>query len=559
VYRKDRNFLRTNKKDGGGVIIAVTKAYNCLRDPNWETQDENLFITLNLISCNNRTNTSKFNLYLGVVYIPPSSQLDVYDSFFNRISGEYDKIGQNDHLCILGDFNVPGLKWEVRDGDAEIDSIQGHSAALLAGTMASLNLGQKNIVFNDHASLLDLVFSDLNCRVMHCDFPLVPEDGYHPALVVDVPAKPSKSMFFNNVPKYNYKKADFNQINARLQSVEWDTLLATENLEEAVEKFYDAFLSTIDLYTPKIKIRGSKYPIWYTESTIGILRVKNKYWKLWKRFGNKHDYEVFSNYRYQLKMSQINDHRGYLRHIEKSIKKNVKPFFSYVNGLRSTNGYPNQMFYNGTQSSDPLAITNLFCSFFESVFVSPSGDGGSACGESSSARGQTLSGFKVLSSEIYAKLIGLDVNKGAGPDMLSPLILKKCAPHITKPLTILFNWSLGNGHFPSIWKRAHITPIHKSGDKADVRNYRPVSILSPVSRIFEDIVKDHLLCFMRPIILSEQHGFVRNRSTSTNLLEYSNFLFRAMDDRVQVDSVYTDFKKAFDRVDHDLLIQKLGV
>lgn len=96
-------------------------------------------------------------------------------------------------------------------------------------------------------------------------------------------------------------------------------------------------------------------------------------------------------------------------------------------------------------------------------------------------------------------------------------------------------------------------PIFKGGDKTVVSNFRPISKQSLMPKIFENITADKLFALFKNIIIDEQHGFMARRSTSTNLLLYHDFINSAIEEGSQVDAVYTDFKKAFDCVNHGLL------
>jgi hypothetical protein len=122
---------------------------------------------------------------------------------------------------------------------------------------------------------------------------------------------------------------------------------------------------------------------------------------------------------------------------------------------------------------------------------------------------------------------------------------------------LIFNKSLSSGIFPDIWKTAHITPIFKSGCISDVKNYRPISLLCTVSKVLESIVTDCLFETFKSVIIPMQHGFFKSRSTVTNLLNYTEFLQRCMDKQIQVDVIFTDFSKAFDKVSHMRLLYKL--
>ena len=110
---------------------------------------------------------------------------------------------------------------------------------------------------------------------------------------------------------------------------------------------------------------------------------------------------------------------------------------------------------------------------------------------------------------------------------------------------------------PAIWKRTIISPIYKAGNKNDVENYRPIGILGAVSKVFDAIIAKKIADKLIHLITANQHGFVSGRSTITNLLQYNNYIGTALNKYLQVDSFYLDFAKAFDSVNHDILICKL--
>ena len=136
-------------------------------------------------------------------------------------------------------------------------------------------------------------------------------------------------------------------------------------------------------------------------------------------------------------------------------------------------------------------------------------------------------------------------------------MVKDCAGVLAVPLCILFNLALKTKTFPSHWKEAKVCPVFKNGERAAVDNYRAISILSNFSKVFEIVLYDRIYLSVRNQISTYQHGFMSNRSTVTNLAVFNQYISNILDNKGQVDVVYTDFSKAFDKIDHRLLLNKL--
>ena len=121
----------------------------------------------------------------------------------------------------------------------------------------------------------------------------------------------------------------------------------------------------------------------------------------------------------------------------------------------------------------------------------------------------------------------------------------------------LCNFQSTTGKIPGAWKRAHVVPIFKKGDKSHVNNYRPISLLPIVSKVFERCIVNHVYPFLSPVLHNLQHGFLKNRSCTTQLLKVYHSIGTILDRGGQVDILYLDFSKAFDSVSHSLLLYKL--
>ena len=146
-----------------------------------------------------------------------------------------------------------------------------------------------------------------------------------------------------------------------------------------------------------------------------------------------------------------------------------------------------------------------------------------------------------------------------GPDRLHPRVLKETARAVAPILQILFSKSLENGEVPDDWKQANIAPIFKKGGRYCPSNYRPVSLTCVCSKLIEHIISKHLLNHLEAnnILFDKQHGFRKKRSTDTQLLAFTQDILANLSGGRQTDVIIMDFAKAFDKVPHHRLIQKL--
>lgn len=247
--------------------------------------------------------------------------------------------------------------------------------------------------------------------------------------------------------------------------------------------------------------------------------------------------------------------RSYIGRLESNIKRDPSSFWSFVKSRKHGHGIPLDMVYGDCRANGFRESANLFAEFFSTVYSNDQCD--AAESTPNNPRHLHLPVLEVSARDVSTALATLDASKGAGPDHLPPVFFKHCAPSLTLPVSIIFNKSLSNGVFPDVWKIASIVPIHKSGGIHNVQNYRPISILNCLGKVLEKMVHDVLYRSVRHVISDRQHGFMKNRSTTTNLMTFVNVLTRKIEKRQQVDTVYIDFSKAFDKVPHSIAVDKM--
>ena len=161
--------------------------------------------------------------------------------------------------------------------------------------------------------------------------------------------------------------------------------------------------------------------------------------------------------------------------------------------------------------------------------------------------------------EVISALNLLPSKKSSGLDGISAKLLKDAAHNIAGPLVDIFNLSLRTGIFPDDWKLAKVTPVFKDGNRNICGNYRPISVISVVAKVFEKLVYQQLKSFMTKnnILVDLQSGFRAKHSTETTLLSSTNEWLCNMDKGLFTGVLFLDLKKAFDTVDHSILLAKL--
>lgn len=563
VFRCDRDRGATGKRDGGGVLIAILRelqsaSLDTLNSSHYRPSSciEHLMVAL---PC--KSDKHKIHV-ISAVYVPPGTSTDVYTSHFDFLQDAL--IAPNVmNIYIVGDFNLPHIMWNpiTAGHDACVACVCTHPiCSELTHLMSSLDAHQFNSSPNSGGKILDLFISNTYCTTDHLIDPLVPVDPHHPPFVISAPVTLSMQMMKRKpINKYNFRRANYDLIKKRMDEVDWSMLFDNLSPEEAVDAFYTMLNDIISPLVPPARTRSLDFPIWFTPQLIKIFKKKQRLWIKWKKYSNVKDYNNFSECRSLFKHMCKTCYSSYMNSVEDSLSSNIKHFWSYVSNRKSKSGIPSMMQYQNVKSSDPNSVCNMFSDFFLSVFepASPtltSWGPPQQCAEISSL----ISNLHIDKSKILSELKRLDPSKGAGPDGLPAAFFKATADCICEPIYILFNRCLHEGVFPRVWKQAYITPVHKGGSRHDVEQYRPISILSTLSKLFERLVHNEIYPLLHNSIIPEQHGFVKRRSTTSNLLIFANYLFENVDKRLQIDAVYTDFKKAFDKVDHEILLNKIA-
>lgn len=544
VFRKSRDVISTQLNRGGGVLVAAKQHLNAehvdLREFNSQ------FPSIDIVACKCLLKFKK--LFIFAVYIPPSISLNELEYFFECLE-QLDNVFDN-KVIIFGDFNVPSFN---------SPNLNSRDFCIINNFLQYTDLIQCNNIVNDSGRLLDLVFSNIDCQITRDNVPLVEEDLHHPTLNVILNNLSFKNSqpFQNhdNYESFNFRQANYPQLYETILDTDWSFLKGCTDVDNAIDLFYSKIYQMFDKFIPKKKNYRRKFPTWYNSRIINHIKLKEKAFKRYKNNRNAQSYKEFSDLRALIKEEINVAFKNYVSSVESSLKDNPGKFWTYFHNKNNNSRIPGVMNYKDESLQNPKDIVDNFAKFFESVFI-----------ESSEPRNEHLSTINPnviqLDNITYDEIIlggkKLKNKLTSGTDNIPSFLVKDCIGCLAYPLEIIFNKAVKAEKFPSRWKEAKIIPIHKAGTKSEITNYRPITILSNFAKLFEIVVYNRIYFSVKNIISDTQHGFMSLRSTATNLAIITQYISNSLDVQRQVDVIYTDISKAFDRIDHEILIQKIN-
>lgn len=552
VFRCDRSTENSAKMSGGGTLIAIKK------NENYEIEkiDLDKFSDIELVGSKIKLNNGNL-IFVFCVYIPPDRAHDpcVFTNLTNAIKSMAMK--SNDIIILTGDLNLPKIRYDFNNNDKLVASnFKPNFTADLFYELTALGLRQINYVKNYKQNVLDLIFinDELDCELR--------EIKKNPLVKIDAPHPPIECTIYNILPKmqindknnrigtmHDFKRTDFVAMNKYFGDIDLGNVLMNMNVEKSFECFYNTISCSFSQFVPKIKIRPKQTKPWYNIELKKLRNCRNKEHKKMIN-GLAHDYDNKKN-EFEKLNKELYD--KYIEQTANKIKTDPKQFWSYVNGQKKSKGFETTMKYKNDMAKNDSDIANLFAKFFSSVF----------CGERNEQEIRQIenklenSQIHITVKEVAETMKNFPMNKGIGTDNFPPIVIKNCVSTLAKPIAVLFNKSILDGVLPTSLKTSHITPIYKKGSKQNVENYRSIATMPSLLKLFEKIMLNKIMSHFGPLLNPSQHGFVTGKSVNTNLMELVTLANESFAEKCQIDVLYTDFSKAFDKVDHALLLNKM--
>ena len=365
-------------------------------------------------------------------------------------------------------------------------------------------------------------------------------------------------------PRNAHKCTEFK---AKLSAIDWNMLLSYEDTNINCNLFLDTVYSIYYSCFPKLSKYISTKRLEKPWITQGIIKsIKHKF-SLYKAFQlGIVDHDLYKNYRNYLNNLIKSTKKHYYLQKFSDFRLNTKKIWKTINELTNaktkTNTTTESINYNNQIKNTPQEISEAFNDYFSMIAPELASKlPPTAITHISYLRGNYPHSMvmPIITELDIEKVITSLKNKKGHIDEIPVNLIKENKEVFAKPLTILFNQSVSTGLFPDRLKVGKIVPIHKTGSKTDISNYRPISILPIFSKIFEATMKKHLMLYLtkKKILNDCQFGFRPGLSTFDAINTFTSDLYMALNKSKSILSIFIDFRKAFDTVQPNILLDKM--
>ena len=505
----------------------------------------------------------KKSILIGVIYTSGRKR----EKFVERFNQIMEKINdEKKEVIIMGDMNIDLFKIKTNDY---------YYHTLLSNGI--FNLGSfptRETV--DCKSLIDHFLTNINENT----------DTISGTILSDISDHHTTYAVFNNFFKnkkdkekqfapykcYSFKNYDSSHTEEKVKDINWDDLYGTDNVQDAYTIILNKLQKNQSELIPVIEIKpkpGLHQP-WITE---GIRKAQKQRYKLYKKSKSRPNdliaLETYKKYRNKLCSVMRKAEKEFYSTLVEEAEGDQGKMWRVINDVmgrkRKALALPEKLILeNGKELDDPQNICDNLNKFFTTV-------GPSLAAKINDRRKRPeeylqfqhpLSSFflqPVSPQEVSTALSKIKVRKTYGPDGLHPRFLRDISTHLARPLAHFINMSFQSGQVPKEIKEARVLPVYKTGEKFKATNYRPISILSILAKVYEGLVYKRLYGYFieKELLAKEQFGFRKGKSTKGALLRFTHKIQSQLDNKQSVAAVYIDLKKAFDTVDHDILLRKL--
>ena len=550
-YTQEKNY-RTSKK-GGGVSIYIKDNIEYIKRPDltvWDKNIESLFIEVKYGDESNKCSV------VGVIYRPPNGCVD---SFLDHINNMLSKLQrESKSVYLMGDYNLNLLNTNHSKTSEFIETLFSYSFMPL--------INKPTRVTQTTATLIDNIFcNDVQAKDLFNGVFCTDISDHFPIFCICSEMNILKD---KHIYKRRINQRCMDKFQDKLDSVDWEGIKRINNCQEAFSQFHNVYLKYFDECFPleKMKINYKNRKPWLTDSLKNSIKVKNKLYTIYMNNSNLYNKNKYIDYKKVLqkvmRRSERNHYNDILMKNKGNIKKSWELIREIINKTSSKSPNSKQILINGKLETDEQIISNGLNDFYVNI--------GNKVRATIPDCDKTYSDFMpaanhnamflapTTSSEVKSIIMKLKL-KSPGWDGITANVLKQTCTKFTDALACIINLSFAQGIFPQEMKTAKVIPVYKGEDETIMGNYRPVSILPMFSKVFERLMYDRLISFIdeHNILYKYQFGFRQGHGTDLALITLIDKISREVDEGNNVLGVFLDFTKAFDTVDHQILLNKL--
>ena len=549
-------------KGGCGFYIKESVSYTARHDLDFKLYNNKSDFECKWIELVQSDN-SQDNLIVGVHYRHPKNNDDEYLKYLEKTLKLIKKEKKN--VVITGDFNYNLLDYATNN------KVNDFSSMFLGHLYMPHIIGPTRMTQNNKPSLIDNIF--FNNSVMHCtsgnliynlsdhlpSFLLVNKMNYK--------VKSKCEVFTRDMSKFNQEL-----FNESLQDpIIYNNIQKINDTNEKYEILHKHIINTLDDLAPYKKLskkqQKQKIKPWITAGILKSIKKKNYFYKQFIKTQDNKFYILHKSFRDQLNRLIRKSKRNYYNQFFISNVNNIKNIWQGINELsnrkhRSSN---NDICLNIKNKivSEPAEVANHLNMFYTSISEKLTAKMKKSNVDFKdflkSPNEKSFFIHPTCKEEIKELICDFDTRKSPDIYGISPKIIKSASDSLTDKLADIFNSSFESGVFPQLLKFACVTPIFKGGSRLEVSNYRPVSILPILSKLIERLMQKRLINFLNSneILYDHQFGFQKGKSTSLAILDMCHKVIESFENKEYACNVFLDFAKAFDTVNHNILLSKL--